>query len=1134
MADRRGDDWKAFQAWELRACRSHDLEPLSIGVRADVQWRWDRMANPTHYVSAIRDVSKAQAVVHAIRAAVAAAQETADQSHLKAMRVDVEAARREKLRAQQSLLEALKGLHLAQKELIDALVRLMEEQQVLDFLDRPSGSRDSLSFSRRLHNAARLAAMDTQFDIDRVVQTLERLGTESTATASPHPQRSSSPTPREQSPEAPLPDEFDDWIDFDSEVEQAEVHNPYVNIPPASGAKSEPVYISSDDESTVPRSDQSDAERPRGSTKLDAIEISSDESSELESEESEEEAHVEGENRFASGDGPYLLDELAYEPEVRFAGRVEPELDNSTRDKSEQNVTDLAKNHIRRSSTLRSSRQRTQPSATSWGSSRNRMRAAASGVTDKTSGRRSSRNRSRLSPVTGLPSARMQKERKRSSPAASKDSLRSLHNRLINGSTAVETSVSAIKGAEQTGLHPVSSELASPTSSADPLPTTLPPDATMGKHATLSRSRSHPPTAPFPSPLVPREQKGSSDRLQATATGSRATGDVDFIVSRYMRNIMFDQPTKGAQQKGAVHQKPTRQDEERRRPNTRAQVKKQEAAAMQANGNEIATGAGNPGQPGSDDSDSDGDSKNHRNGKGDKKSGSPKRKRRDSNDSSEATDLDASKGEDREDQHSQSRCSANQREEMELQGTGRNHASGRGSAIRRRAAAAPTADPGGSSGSSDSGSSGKRRNKDEREGRRPRKRQARKRSDSSDAGHSKSGRSSTTSASGAERSRQARGEQGDDRSKDVTPDSSDSEPLMSSSELRALIERETYPLLSEYFYAFLKVDPSVDWLVMQVLSEIVDLWGFEHNWNDEKPLQDYFAEEVARNRLPRPDASVTAGQYFVAGLQAGLSWDNAFKAMEHLQGIRRPDHDWTNECPLTFYVGVYTRLMSILQGPPEGLARAYYVNGVQDGVREGEAQLVMFDLLAKYGDNHDWMNELRLRDHVKERAVRDSEGNLRIVTRPLTPTRPERRQNAPQLQFGEPWGSAGHWNYIEPIGVGAYGIASLWRKYDQYGKIIDRVVTKESYLSSRSWSIDMYWWDHETPQEVWVAKRLTDLAKDQSCGSIMQLRAWRLYREMRMWRMYVEYLAGGDLENFIRRQAGAAPRVDQYGTDLDL
>ncbi|EME83083.1 uncharacterized protein MYCFIDRAFT_80643 [Pseudocercospora fijiensis CIRAD86] len=120
----------------------------------------------------------------------------------------------------------------------------------------------------------------------------------------------------------------------------------------------------------------------------------------------------------------------------------------------------------------------------------------------------------------------------------------------------------------------------------------------------------------------------------------------------------------------------------------------------------------------------------------------------------------------------------------------------------------------------------------------------------------------------------------------------------------------------------------------------------------------------------------------------------------------------------------------------------------------------------------------------------------------------------------------GYWINKDILGKGGWGCASIWLRYDTNGSIVERVVTKESYLQG-NWDRPKYWHGpaaDRVPMEYTLQKTLSNVPK---ANNIVNCRAYGLYERYRMYRLYMEYCQHGDLEQSVKEYFGFSQIVDQ-------
>ncbi|RMZ02000.1 hypothetical protein D0860_07386 [Hortaea werneckii] len=109
-----------------------------------------------------------------------------------------------------------------------------------------------------------------------------------------------------------------------------------------------------------------------------------------------------------------------------------------------------------------------------------------------------------------------------------------------------------------------------------------------------------------------------------------------------------------------------------------------------------------------------------------------------------------------------------------------------------------------------------------------------------------------------------------------------------------------------------------------------------------------------------------------------------------------------------------------------------------------------------------------------------------------------------KLGYMEVGSAPEQWNFVKSLGRGTYGRACLWVKRDNSHNIIDRAVIKESSLSRKRWEDNWNWWT---------------IRLDRGRRSIVQFRNYRVFPELAMFRLYMEFGSGGTLNDLIERHA---------------
>ncbi|KAI6791368.1 hypothetical protein KC361_g7362 [Hortaea werneckii] len=126
-------------------------------------------------------------------------------------------------------------------------------------------------------------------------------------------------------------------------------------------------------------------------------------------------------------------------------------------------------------------------------------------------------------------------------------------------------------------------------------------------------------------------------------------------------------------------------------------------------------------------------------------------------------------------------------------------------------------------------------------------------------------------------------------------------------------------------------------------------------------------------------------------------------------------------------------------------------------------------------------------------------------------------ESTQELGYMEVGPAPEEWNFVQSLGRGTYGRACLWVKRDNSHTIIDRAVIKESYLLRESWESNWHWWDNQVPWEAHIHERLSKL--DRGRRSIVDFRNHRVFTELAMFRLYMEFGSGGTLNDLIERHA---------------
>lgn len=104
----------------------------------------------------------------------------------------------------------------------------------------------------------------------------------------------------------------------------------------------------------------------------------------------------------------------------------------------------------------------------------------------------------------------------------------------------------------------------------------------------------------------------------------------------------------------------------------------------------------------------------------------------------------------------------------------------------------------------------------------------------------------------------------------------------------------------------------------------------------------------------------------------------------------------------------------------------------------------------------------------------------------------------------------GRWEYEGSVGKGGYGQISSWKKLDEHNNILDRFVLKEAYPKT-GWDSSRTWVGNprrRRPKEYFVPKYLTYLPDS---SNIIKPRAYAIYENAKMYRLYMEYCRHADL-----------------------
>lgn len=144
------------------------------------------------------------------------------------------------------------------------------------------------------------------------------------------------------------------------------------------------------------------------------------------------------------------------------------------------------------------------------------------------------------------------------------------------------------------------------------------------------------------------------------------------------------------------------------------------------------------------------------------------------------------------------------------------------------------------------------------------------------------------------------------------------------------------------------------------------------------------------------------------------------------------------------------------------------------------------------------------------------------------PLLPKRGRQAEDLTFdGARSRLGGSWIFKGTAGAGNFGHAGIWERTDGIGGgVADRIVIKESYQGD-SFGTHTYWDGklyRRVIKEYSLTKSLTDLPNSKH---IVKPLAFAVYEHLRMYRVYMEYCAHGDLENAIKKVSTGAGRIPE-------
>ncbi|KAI5367232.1 Putative serine/threonine-protein kinase, active [Septoria linicola] len=116
------------------------------------------------------------------------------------------------------------------------------------------------------------------------------------------------------------------------------------------------------------------------------------------------------------------------------------------------------------------------------------------------------------------------------------------------------------------------------------------------------------------------------------------------------------------------------------------------------------------------------------------------------------------------------------------------------------------------------------------------------------------------------------------------------------------------------------------------------------------------------------------------------------------------------------------------------------------------------------------------------------------------------------------------WKVIEQMS-GGMGKIDVWAKDDGNGRIVDRVVLKDTQMSFTSWQSESSWYgngEDNVPIEFWVHSKMSNGGK-----YVLQLASRRVQvdEDSRKFRMWMEYCPNGDLYQLLERHWKAGVRV---------
>ncbi|CAK4034366.1 Ca2+ calmodulin-dependent kinase [Lecanosticta acicola] len=113
----------------------------------------------------------------------------------------------------------------------------------------------------------------------------------------------------------------------------------------------------------------------------------------------------------------------------------------------------------------------------------------------------------------------------------------------------------------------------------------------------------------------------------------------------------------------------------------------------------------------------------------------------------------------------------------------------------------------------------------------------------------------------------------------------------------------------------------------------------------------------------------------------------------------------------------------------------------------------------------------------------------------------------------------GFWNFKGALGSGMCGSASLWAREDHHARIVERIVVKDSQLlQNMDWNSSANWYGdiHMRIPYEWITNRWLK-ACEESINVVECKKAYSIYDELHMYRVYLEYCPHGTLEDLIAR-----------------